>query len=98
MMNHKYAIRKIVQTGESSRVEFGEIDAVGVGKQGSWHDGFPTSVALLIVNKWNYVATLSSRVEFVYFLPAAEGTCEILDADFFNAKLHDFGSRVIPQE
>jgi hypothetical protein len=73
-MIHKYAIRTIVKTGETSKVEFGEVDGAGVGRRGEFeHEGgFTEHTALLVVNKWNYVATLQSRVEYAYYLPAVE--------------------------
>ena len=77
-MIHKYAIRKIVKTGEESRVEFGEIDGNSLGIGAQWQDGYPTDIALHIVNKWNYVATLQNRVEFIYYLPAVESASETM--------------------
>ena len=73
-MIHKYCIRTIVKTGESSQVEFGEIDGVASIERGEFEQqgGFTEHTALLVVNKWNYVATLQSRVEFSYYLPAVE--------------------------
>lgn len=77
-MRYAYAIRKLVKTGEESRVTFGEIDAKTMGLHGDFNDrdgSYSRETALLIVNKWNYVATLQTRVEYLYFLPC-EGANE----------------------
>jgi hypothetical protein len=75
-MRYAYAIRKLVKSGEESRVEFGEIDAKTMGLHGDFMGGsYSRETALLIVNKWNYVATLQTRVEYLYFLPC-EGANE----------------------
>jgi len=73
-MIHKYCIRTIIKTGETSKVEFGEIDGAGVDRRGEFErdGGLTEHTALLVVNKWNYVATLQSRVEYAYYLPAVE--------------------------
>ena len=86
-MRYAYAIRKLVKTGETSRVEFGEIDAKAMGLHGDFIGGsYSRETALLIVNKWNYVATLQNRVEYLYFLPC-EGAndCDLTKDPFYRA-------------
>ena len=88
---YTHAIRKLVKTGEETRVEFGEIDGNILGLPAmfeSSHDGafkgYTRESALVIVNKWNYVATLQpSGVEYLYFLPCEGATERDLTKDPF---------------
>jgi hypothetical protein len=70
-MTHTHVTRIDLRDGSKSYVELGEID--GTHFDAAWRNGFSTEVALLIVNRWNYIATLQSRIEFHYYLHTAEG-------------------------
>ena len=70
-MTHTHCTRINLRDGSKSYVEFGEID--GKFFRAKWHNGFYTKVALLIVNRWNYVAQLQAKVEYTYYLHTAEG-------------------------
>lgn len=77
-MNHTHAVRITIATGERVDVNFGEIDGIYFDKPGhKLADGnlvaFDAETALLIVNRWNYVGTLQSRIEWVYYLPTVDG-------------------------
>jgi hypothetical protein len=61
-------------------VPFGEIDAMQDGV--IWHKcsaapehcGLDTTSALLVVNRWNYLAaTTYSKVDYLYYLPTVDG-------------------------
>jgi hypothetical protein len=87
---YTHAVRKLVKSGEESLVAFGEIDGNTLGLPAvfeSSHDGafkgYTRESALVIVNKWNYVATLQNRVEFLYFLPCEGASASDLTKDPF---------------
>jgi hypothetical protein len=74
MKIHQYAIRTR-SNGERIAVPFGEVDAQ---RDIVWHrcesdpehNGLDTEGALLVVNRWNYLAaTTYSKVDYVYYLP-----------------------------
>jgi hypothetical protein len=77
---HTYAIRTRLSTGDRTAVPFGEVDA---GQDGvTWykcsadpkHCGLDTISALLVINRWNYIAaTAYSKVDYFYYLPTADG-------------------------
>jgi hypothetical protein len=72
-MTHTHCTRINLRDGSKSFVEFGEVD--GKAFHAKWHNGFYTKVALLIVNRWNYIAALQriGRIEYHYYLHTAEG-------------------------
>ena len=80
MTIHQYAMRIHIPTMERTAVPFGEIDAHQDGV--TWHkcgcspehNGLDLQSALLVVNRWNYIAaTTYSKVTHIYYLPTADG-------------------------
>jgi hypothetical protein len=78
-MNHTHAVRVDVETGEKTDVNFGQIDGKYFHQEGHTFAGgrltsFDIETALLIVNRWNYVAQLQSTpIQWLYYLPTADG-------------------------
>jgi hypothetical protein len=74
-MKHTHCTRINLRDGSKSYVEFGEIDGKDFAAKCEWKNNkaFHTKTALLIVNRWNYVAQLQSRIEYTYYLHTAEG-------------------------
>ena len=73
-MLHTHCTRINTHDGTKSFVAFGEID----GMQHDWKyyraAGYRTREALLIVNRWNYIAQLTYRnPEYIYYLHTADG-------------------------
>lgn len=68
---HKQYTRISIRTGLVEKLPFIEED--GQRFNAGSLDGYPTEVALLIVNRWNYLATFHSTPSFLYYLHNAEG-------------------------
>ena len=74
-LKHKSATCIDLKTNQYRKVEFGDIDGKMFGAVMD-EEGYKTETALLIVNRWNYIATLQPRApEYFYYLHTVGGAC-----------------------
>lgn len=71
-MRHTHYTRITISTGLVERLPFVEDD--GHRFNAGRLDGYTENMALLIVNRWNYLASMQSvHPRFLYYLNSAEG-------------------------